>query len=329
MKKELINRELEFRLRKIVPYDKRIKLPHGVDFVKVGSNIVEIVLKNGINANMQEDCAAFEGWAIVLKRWLKEFDKIMLKWDDSKKEDLHYKRFLYRVDKFSKIFNGWFHVARESKQLLDEVVDFDSNGYVLNASGKVREKTIQPLRKTTKENYLEKQFLNVNEAGGKLAKAVGLDIEKIESQLPVGIFRGEVKAKPENEVFPRRKSAVDLWGIGKDNKILYIFELKDIKNMKVGAISELFFYAMLMEDIQKGKIKFGKKSKCKLKPEENIPATDKIKAYILAPKLHPLIDKEVFNMFNQAFIDKGRSVEFGHLKFGDKLGRISYVKICK
>lgn len=325
MKNERINKELESRLRKIVSRDNRIKLPHGIDFVKAGSNALEIVLKNGTNANMQEDCAAFEGWAIVLRRWLKEFDKIILKWDYGKKEDLHYKRFLYRVYKFREIFDGWFDVARKNKQLLDEVVDFDSDNYVLSAPGKVREETIQPLRKTTKENALEKQFLN--EARRILAEAAGLDIEKIDCQLPVGIFHREAKAK--NEVFPRRKSAVDIWGIGKDSKILNIFELKDSKNMKVGVISELFFYAMLMEDIQKGRIKFGKISRSKLKPEEEIPATDKIKAYILAPQLHPLIDKEVLNIFNRAFSNKGRSVEFGYLEFGEKLGRINYVKICK
>ena len=118
MKNERINKELESRLRKAVSRDNRIKLPHGIDFVKTDSNVLEIVLKNGTNANMQEDCAAFEGWAIVLRRWLKEFDKIILKWDYSKKEDLHYKRFLYRVYKFREIFEGWFDIAIENKQLL-------------------------------------------------------------------------------------------------------------------------------------------------------------------------------------------------------------------
>ncbi len=179
-------------------------------------------------------------------------------------------------------------------------------------------------KKATKENVLERQF--ISEAKALLSKVAGLDIAKIDRQLPVGVFHREIKAK--NEVFPRRKSAVDIWGISKDHKTLNIFELKDSKNMKVGVISEIFFYVLLMEEIQKGTLKFGKTSKSRLKPENEIPITNKIKAYILAPRLHPLIDKEILQMFNRAFHNKGRRIEFGFLKFGEKLGRINYIEKC-
>jgi hypothetical protein len=96
---------------------------------------------------------------------------------------------------------------------------------------------------------------------------------------------------------------VDIWGVT-SAKELVLFELKAPGNEKVGSISELFFYAMVLADEQKGVFfRTGREG-------EAIRTTAVLKAMILAPKLHPLITRAVFDLLNAPF--KG-SIEFGYV----------------
>lgn len=63
-------------------------------------------------------------------------------------------------------------------------------------------------------------------------------------QWPVGLFHDSVRN--ENHVFTGSKSAIDL--IAVDDDTLLLFELKNGKNAKGGALSETFFYACVMRD---------------------------------------------------------------------------------
>lgn len=82
-----------------------------------------------------------------------------------------------------------------------------------------------------------------------------------------------------------------------------MLELKAEGNCKVGVLSELFFYAMVMRDEQLGKFV----------RRRNIERAKKIKAFILAPELHPLITQEVFDLLNEKL--RNEDIEFGYINF--------------
>jgi hypothetical protein len=127
------------------------------------------------------------------------------------------------------------------------------------------------------------------------------NIATLRRQLPVGVFRKSVNR--ENAIFTHGKSAVDIWGISAND--LVIFELKAPGNEKIGVISELFFYAMVMKDEQEGKFvrdhSWG----------TDIQSTTTLKAMVLAENLHPFIGRRVFEILTNPF--KGR-IQFGYIK---------------
>ena len=75
-------------------------------------------MKNPTCENMQTDNAAFEGWAICLKCWLKEVRSVKLTWALPSKEsrNLHYNKFIYRVLRFSDAFSDWFSISEKNKK---------------------------------------------------------------------------------------------------------------------------------------------------------------------------------------------------------------------
>lgn len=92
-----------------------------------------------------------------------------------------------------------------------------------------------------------------------------------------------------------------------------MFELKKPGNAKVGAISEVFFYAMVMKDVISGHFAF-EGERCNgvdFWPPDHISGRIRwIKAYLLVDRLHCLVDEKVFNMLNRAFETQG--IFFGH-----------------
>jgi hypothetical protein len=130
-------------------------------------------------------------------------------------------------------------------------------------------------------------------------------------QLPVGLFDSVVKSK--RACTPRGASQIDLWQIDKD--VLRIFELKDETNNEVGIISELMFYANVMNEVNKGRIKY---------PQSIETATDYrniqylyrsvkegkinlIEAVFLVYKLHPLIESNLDTILD--IINDGMAVD--------------------
>jgi len=104
MSTDLGNAELATRLQAAcAPESRNIKLPQSIKFTSTGNTLSMYLSADCVKANMQDNAATFEGWALALKRWL-GFNSVVLNWtskdaDISKNADasLHYQRFLYRT----------------------------------------------------------------------------------------------------------------------------------------------------------------------------------------------------------------------------------------
>lgn len=263
-----------------------------------------------VEANMQQSGTAFEGWALALKRWLPtDVAMVELGWGFTGADsDPHYQRFLYRTKKFQSLFKDWFVIAAancaEFGRLKTEAAGQD---FILNVASKPR--ALEPAGECdcmscaqSSEHKLECHIVRNQEALCKL-----LSVDALDRQLPVGLFRDGVKAAPANEIFPRCKSAIDIWGVNKSDRKLFLFELKKWGNIPLGVMSELFFYSFVMADVQAKCFRFEK-------PCYEIESTEAIAAYILALEWHPLIDGGMLGIVNEAFNRSGSRIGFGAIK---------------
>jgi hypothetical protein len=141
-------------------------------------------------------------------------------------------------------------------------------------------------------------------------------------QLPVGIF--ENKISRETRIFTGGKSAIDIWGFNKWNELL-LLELKAGTNIKVGIISELYFYVCVMQRVRKQIFEYENS------PDHNkhlleIQPTKKINAYFLASTLHPLVDKEILRLLNEVNPDE---IKYCCIRFNKEEGyELPLVQIC-
>lgn len=265
---------------------RNIKIPSGIIFNIANDTAIMKLSSTAVSSNMQKDDGAFEGWALVLKRWGK-YKNVIISWDKPNLIDNgHYQRFLFRLKHFSHDFMQWFSIDKDCKKLLDDLKIKQSEKYLLNIPSKRGNKiSLKP------EAALEDRFVNkdLKEPLKNISNATCLY-----RQLPVGVF--ENKVSKSTSIFTGGKSAIDIWGFNKENELL-VFELKADNNEKVGIISELYFYVCVLQMVRK-----------KIFIYENcfdgnthllkIPKSTKIKAYFLSPTLHPLIDKEMINILN-------------------------------
>ena len=111
MNKKLI-KEL---LTKVMP-NADIPSSYGYIYDKEIKNLTLLVKIKGLKANMQDDEASFDSWAIALKYHLREYiETITIDWerDFSNGEDgfLHYNRFVYRLAKFVQTYS-WARSAK-------------------------------------------------------------------------------------------------------------------------------------------------------------------------------------------------------------------------
>lgn len=280
-----------------------LRLPSDIEFVISGNDAEMWVLNDAVGKNMQEDKASFEGWALVLKRWSK-FNRVILGWDRPQydpysPEAAHYQRFLFRVKSFLSDFKLWFSVSPKCLTLLNDLKIDDVNDYFL--SPPYNERANADLR--GKEAILEYQY-SLGEWSEPLRTLTNADY--LNRQLPVGVFYKPVSNK--TKILPKNKSAIDIWGIGKNNELL-LFELKADRNNKIGIITELYFYCCVMQRIRKGQFLYEKYDIPNL---SRISKTNKIIGYFFAPKLHPLIDKALVDDLNGG---TAPDVKFHYLKF--------------
>lgn len=304
----LILDNIETNFEKNWSIKRRFKLSSFIGFTITDQTVKMHIPKDTIAKNMQDDSTAFEGWALVIKRW-GNADKVVLSWDrHTPVINGHYQRFLFRVKNFLRDFGSWFSISQDSQIYLEELRIKDTGTYFLN-SPETNRKESEPQR--TESKY-EIKFTS-NKFWGKDLKNAS-DAEFLYRQLPVGVFEGDIKK--DNSIFTGGKSAIDIWGINHDE--LLLFELKAEKNNKIGIISELYFYSCIMRCVHTGLLKH--KNSGTYTDLDRIANTKKIKAYFLAPKLHPLIDLLVVDELNVALAP---NIEFQYLQFEESSDNIT------
>ncbi len=217
---------------------------------------IEMVLRQraiSINgtSNMQEDEAAFEAWALLIHVHCGydiqlSVDQQAFEENPKETKDLgHYNRFLYRAMKFNEKYKEWFNLSDSlaisvkefKKELFNGETEYFNNYPKKEAStGDKLENIVESIFANNDRNLLkELVYSHTN---------LSIDSEKIFRQLPVGLFKNEVKTN--TRFFTGGSSAIDLWTIVDDT--IAIFELKS-NNTKVGIITELMFYADYMYDM--------------------------------------------------------------------------------
>ncbi len=273
------------------------------------------VVENATCKNMQTDNAAFEGWAICLKAWFpEEIEFVDLKWDpphdmiESDNRLCHYRRFLYRVLRFSEQYE-WFSVSPSNLEAIEKfkcsLTKLRNNNFNDNPKPKL----------TSKIGETEVEYMLSSSLSHETMMKFNLDF--IDRQFPVGV------KQDGNQFFSGHNSAIDLWG-SKGN-VLTIIELKYIpnevksKNIKVGIISELFMYSCIMRDILSGLICRPEKTPNENEERfyQNIKAYSRIKANMLANEYHPLIEnKNVLEILNNYPRDRfSIDVEFEKISY--------------
>lgn len=291
-----------------------IKLPVPLDFSLDKACLIISIPKNKIVENMQTDSAAFEGWALVLKRWITEINRVVIEWEEpdissvSANEMQHYQRFLYRAKRFSDAFE-WVDVSTINKGSLKYLKVDSGCKVIMNTptQNRPRKYNIRKPLSEYSESQLEELILTNKDVRHELMST--MDLSLIDNQLPVGVFE-EVKSNA-TKIFTGGKSAIDIWGINNKNEFC-LFELKNSNNRKVGALSEMLFYSFLIQDVIKGIIDFDKNSNESL---EGIKKAKRVNCFLLAPSTHPLIDKDVFNLLNKSV----SLIDYGNIKVNNNL----------
>jgi hypothetical protein len=306
------NATLARKLRKACPKRNLIKLPRSIKFTVDGSTVRMHLASPCVKANMQDNSSSFEGWALALKRWLPEVTRIELSWSfDDKDHNRHYQRFLFRANHFRTLFPSWFLIASPQDAIIKRTLRTESAGpYFVTAPKKDRttapKDESQSLHEVRDNEHKLECFIMDHSAD--LLNLFG--ITHMDRQFPVGVFAEEVSNG--TEIFPRGHSAIDLLGV--NGSELFLFELKALANSPIGILSELFFYSYIMEGIQENRFGIQPGQFDFRIPRDHITATKVVRAYVLAPEWHPLIDEGLLQMINEAFRRGDRHIRFGSVR---------------
>lgn len=295
---------------KRVTGNDNIKFPSQINFsIKEGTLNMHVNGK-GVRDNMQTNGSAFEGWAICIKSCMPEVNSVLLSWDvpeystDMKvknRQTKHYNRFLWRVSFFERYFD-WFSICDTHLHVITSFWEEHSNLFINYPKTESQEKVTENGQINKREAKLERVLVK------ELRKSIPLT----DHQLPVGLFDNEVKK--EKTCTPRGASQVDLWQF--DQKTLRIFELKDEDNNEIGIISELMFYANVMNELVKDTIHYPQsidfaKDIRNIKALHNVIINKfikRIEAVFLVYKFHPLISANqdsVLEIINKGMNDNG------------------------
>ncbi len=287
--------------------NSNVKLPQNIWLEEIDNGIKMSLSPEAIGRsqdkilNMQDNAAAFEGWAAAIythylgpmnsKDSIKR--KIILgsqeKLYDTQSTDEnqgHLNRFLFRAMKFSEEYSDWIELDSNLQVIVGNFKKwYEKENLINNEPSKNRNQKAVILNNPTTESEVEQSFVGDGSLMQKLLSRANMKSEQIFRQLPVGLFKGEVVKK--NSVFTGGKSAIDMWAV--DDEYIALFELKT-NNKMIGIITELFFYSQYVNDV--------------FIRQNNIQCTKledkKIKAFFLTNGLHPLITKKVIEVLNNS-----------------------------
>lgn len=287
---------LELLLRKKVSH---ARLTGKIDFALADSCLTIKVREEGLKSNMQEDAAAFEGWAVALKYHLpEEIEKVVIDWDTpgafTRQEQLSYNRFLYRLVRFTETY-PWASSAKPTEALPFRLVCNSPDCEAAPAPSQ-------------EEAKLECQVVEEKRN----------NVEAIGRQLPVGLFE---EAVSESTRFTT-DGALDIWAVNKDE--LSIYELKTASNHSIGIISELMFYAHVVSDLLRHEINYIPSDALEKSKNQNYrsfgkfyelyekQAVRKINAVFLTKQLYSLITPGLIDFINQSGRFPERGIRFTH-----------------
>lgn len=288
---------------------RAVRLPSdsNIGFRQTGSNIEIHMSAAAVTANMQTNSAGFEGWSLALKLWLGA-RQVTLYWDRPARVtkgavNLHYARFLYRVQRFAELFPDWFKIGTPEHFAECAVASaLQKNTHLfLNVSGAVsREPAI-----LKGESGIERSLIAKHPE--LLRTTFGLEV--IGRQFPVGLYEDSTLKRP---VFTGGTSAIDL--VGKDGDRFTIIELKAGNNIMVGALGEMLFYAAVIRDAVGHSAVFhfggntGGKSHSDVR-SSHVTTSKKVRAILLAEQFHPLLEHpELFPTLNRASAQQSHAV---------------------
>jgi len=304
--------------------NENVNLPAALSFYRRrGAWEIEMGPKQVI-ANLQTDAAAFEGWALAIKRWAGAEERgleVHLRWkpprkviNGSSKHLLHYERFLYRVIRFKENVD-WFKVARGCNEHLEKSKVLTRNGkpknkeavFLVNVPG---ERTEHKVSKASNALRMSERDIEIwfRRHPKQLLESIGWG-GKLKRQVPVGIFDGKITSG--KRVFPGASGKVDLAATD-SKKGVALFELKKPGNSKIGALSELLYYTHVIRDI--GTV-FSYRPEDMGEFEDAIASATRVRGFMLATELHPLLDKEVFGLLKKAFGGTGKA--FGFVQYDE------------
>lgn len=288
--RETIEKLLRENFNKRGSVSRNIKFPSGIDaYQDCPTTLIMILNDPSILRNMQEDNTAFEGWMLALKFWLPELkdSQINLQWKKPANcLDPHYQRFLYRVERFRDYFS-WMNF--DGGMLADSEMNKHQNLFLNAGNRETPINTSAGAFEGLTEHDIEVLYASDGKAQSELVKMLDINRSTIKRQLPVGLFKNKVTVK--NNIFTAKKSAIDLWAIGNDGKTLHIFEIKK-DNAKVGAITEMFFYAQLLADVQRKRVRILESG-----IEQMINNTSMIQCHLLTNEPHPLLSHNILSPF--------------------------------
>lgn len=280
------------------------------------------VRAKGVAGNMQTNAAAFEAWALVLlcHCHVKRI-KIGLDHDAENLSGGHVGRFLYRLHRFHELFPDQVELdpqLRNSARALNGATKRVLNQPLSDRPliAEERDKRFAALCAPSSK-VSESQLEMALECSRSFKEKFAL--EKVMRQWPIGLFEGRVANDDQIRIFTGGKSAIDLVGVSNDSLVL--FELKTQLNRNAGAISELLFYASVVRDAIRGEFQFEQlpfPNNCAV-TRDDIVGCSNIRAVLLAPKMHPLIQNPaIFQKLNAALTnhwrDKPISFETAQIK---------------
>ena len=201
--------------------------------------------------NMQDTRACFEAWCLIIKAKTSNPSlKIELDVDHitnasyiiGKPDNGHLGRFLYRILKFSEQYKDWFGLSQTLEALKDKFKYYLVLPGVKFVTSAPKNEPKKDIANCNLESYIEYLYCDSISAQKDILNLPGETT--IDRQLPVSLFEGS--SGDGNEVFTRKKSAIDFWAL--DGDTINVYELKS-DNPMVGIITEIFFYSNYVYDV--------------------------------------------------------------------------------